>query len=395
MKNIAVIGGGIIGLSIAYKLQLIKSNLKVTLFEKESEVGLHQSGRNSGVLHCGLAYSPGSLKARLAKSGIEQMTKFCSDHDIDHEICGKVVVASNQTQIKHLEEAAYKGNKNGLLNLKFLNKSELKLREPFVSAKKALLVPQEGIVDFSAVMQKLVVLIKENNGEIKCGTKISSVVQRNKLQIISNGSDEWRFDQVINCSGLHSDKNYKRFTKKDRPFRIIPFRGEYMQLKPSAKKLVNHLIYPAPDPKFPFLGIHFTRLTNGNRELGRNAVLAFKREGYSNTDFSFNQLIDTLGYKGFYKFIYKNLKFSLDEFSSSLLTERFIKKAQLLVPEINSSMIENGSAGVRAQAMSVKGELIMDFKIIKDNNQIHVINAPSPGATASLAIADYVIENYI
>ena len=168
-----------------------------------------------------------------------------------------------------------------------------------------------------------------------------------------------------------------------------------MQLKPTAKKLVNHLIYPAPDPQFPFLGIHFTRLTNGNRELGPNAVLAFKREGYSNTDFSFNQLIDTLSYKGFYKFIYKNLKFSLDEFSSSLLTERFIKKAQLLVPEINSSMIEKGTAGVRAQAMSDEGELIMDFKIIKDDNQIHVISAPSPGATASLAIADYIIENYI
>ena len=214
-KKIAIIGGGIIGLATAYKLQLKNPKHKVIVFEKENEFGTHQSGRNSGVLHCGLAYNPGSLKARLAKSGIEQMTNFCLTHQISHDICGKIVVASSEAQIKHLDEAAYKGDKNGLLNLKFLTKSELKLREPYVVAKKALLVPQEGIVDFKSVMQKMLLLIKEKNGEIKLGSKIKSIVKKNNSEILSDGFNEWSFDLVINCTGLHSDKNYERFTKKN------------------------------------------------------------------------------------------------------------------------------------------------------------------------------------
>ena len=393
--NIGIIGGGIVGLALAYKLQLNNAKSKIILFEKENKVGSHQSGRNSGVLHCGLAYKTGSLKAKLAKSGIEQMTDFCIKHQIPHDICGKIVVASDESQIKHLDKVAEMGKKNGLLNLRFLNNSEIKIREPYVLAKKALLVPQEGIVDFKAVMYKLKQLVEDNGGEVKLSTNIKSIESKNNLEIVFDGINQWSFDLVINCTGLYSDKNYKKYTKRARPLRIIPFRGEYMMLKPEAKKLVNHLVYPAPDPKFPFLGVHFTRLINGERELGPNAVLAFKREGYKNTDISIKELMDTLSYKGFLKFISKNLKFSLNEFSSSIFLESFIKKAQMLIPEINSNMVVKGTAGVRAQAMNDSGELLMDFNIVKEKQQIHVLNAPSPGATASLAIADYIVENYL
>ena len=394
LKSVAIVGGGIIGLSIAYKLILKNSKLKVTIFEKENDIGLHQSGRNSGVLHCGLAYNPGSLKAKLAKSGIEQMTEFCSKNGINHEICGKVVIASTDEQIKHLDLVASKGHKNGLQNLKFLTNTELKLREPNVIAKKALLVPQEGIVDFKEVMYIILNLIKERNGKIIYGSEIKSISKRNNQNIISNGEQEWPFDFIINCTGLHSDKTFKKFTKKRRPLRIIPFRGEYYTLKKEAEHLVNHLVYPVPNPNYPFLGVHFTRLINGEKEVGPNAVLVFSREGYSNMDFSLHDFQDVLTYKGFYKFIYKNLIFSLNEFATSISISQFIKSAKTLIPEIDSNMVNKGTSGVRAQAMNDSGELYMDFKIVKGDNQIHILNAPSPGATASFSIADHIIENY-
>jgi (S)-2-hydroxyglutarate dehydrogenase len=392
--NIGVVGGGIIGLSIAYKLQLKYPKSKITLFEKESKVGLHQSGRNSGVLHCGLHYQPGSLKAKLAVSGIDQMTKFCKVHKIPHDICGKIVVASDERQLPFLEELANRGHKNGLQNLTFLNKTQLNEREPYVSAKKALLVPQEGIVDYKSVMQKMEELIMINRGEIVYSTKISSAKNFNDSVIISDGKNEWNFDFIFSCGGLYSDKNYSNFTGKNRPLRIIPFRGEYLMLKPEARKFVNHLIYPVPDPKYPFLGVHFTRLVNGEREVGPNAVFAFKREGYKNTDISIAELYDSLSYKGFRKFAINNFSFCLNELKGSLMMSEFIRKAQKLIPEINSSFLEKGTAGVRAQAMNDTGKLVMDFNVIRDGNQIHVLNAPSPGATASLSIADHIINNY-
>ena len=394
-KKIAVVGGGIIGLAIGYKLVKRYPNSQITVFEKESSFGLHQSGRNSGVLHCGLHYNPGSLKAKLAVDGIRQMVNFCKNEKVDHDICGKIVVATNENQIKYLDNLANRGKKNGIKNLKYLNSGELKKREPFVKSIKTLLVSEEGIVDYKMVMKKLANKIVENNGEIKFSTKIEKAQNLADKVILKSKNNEWSYDLIFSCGGLYSDRNYEKFTLKKRPLRIIPFRGEYLKLKNEASNLVNHLIYPVPDPIYPFLGIHFTRLISGEREVGPNAVFAFKREGYKNTDFSVLDIMDSVFYKGFFKFAAKNFKFCMNEFVGSVLMSEFVNKAKKLVPDIDSSMFVKGTAGVRAQAMNDSGELLMDFNIFREKNQIHVLNAPSPGATASLAIADYIIKKYI
>lgn len=395
MKKIAIIGGGIIGLATAYKIQKLMPSVKVVLFEKDASLGTHQSGRNSGVLHCGLYYEPGSLKSMLAVSGIRQMTKFCLENDIPHDICGKIVVATNSSEERYLENLANRGQKNGLKGLKFLSKEELLIREPYVFSKKTLLVPEEGIVDYKKVMEKLAEKIEEKNGEILLSSKIEKATNQKNSVVLSTNNHEWEFDLVFNCAGLHSDRNYKKFTGKKRPLRIVPFRGEYLMLKKDYRKLVNHLVYPVPDPNYPFLGVHFTRLINGEREVGPNAVFAFKREGYRNVDFSFQDTFDSLTYKGFINFLIKNFSFSMNELNSSLFMSLFINKAKKLIPDIDQSMVEKGNAGVRAQAMDDNGKLQMDFNIFRDGNQIHVLNAPSPGATASLSIADYIISEFL
>jgi len=394
-NRIAVIGGGIVGLATAHKLQERIPGVKVTLFEKEDSIGMHQSGRNSGVLHCGLYYQPGSLKAKLAVNGIQEMTDFCIKHEIPHDVCGKIVVASNDREIKFLEDLADRGTKNGLAGLKYLSDSEIKQREPHVAAAKALLVPQEGIVDYKAVMNQLSKLIQEKSGEVLTGKLISSIKNKGNEVIVGDGNNEWTFDMVFNCAGLHSDRNYQKFTGKKRPLRIVPFRGEYLMLKPEYNELVNHLIYPVPDPEYPFLGVHFTRMMKGGREVGPNAVFALKREGYSNTDISISDTLDSLTYQGFLKFIAGNFTFAMGEFGSSLLNSLFLKKAQKLIPDVRANMFTKGTAGVRAQAMDPNGKLIMDFNIVREGNQVHVLNAPSPGATASLSIADHILNEYL
>ena len=394
-RKIAVLGAGIIGLSIAYKLLKLNHQISVTVFEKEDDIGKHQSGKNSGVLHCGLYYEPGSLKAKLAVNGIREMTNFCKLHDIAHDICGKVVIASDKREGELLDKLYQRGIKNGLKGLRFLDAKELKKREPFVKAFKALLVPEEGIVDFNGVMRKLIIEIKEMGGQISFNSTIVSFNSiDNKVELKTNNTFDY-FDLVINCTGLHSDLVYKNLSKRNRPFRIIPFRGEYYELKNNSKKLVNHLVYPVPDPDYPFLGVHFTRMIDGRKEVGPNAVLAFKREGYALSDISFCDLFDSLFYIGLFRFLYSNFSFSLGELKCSISKREFLRKAQRLIPNISEKDIVKGSAGVRAQAMSKKGELIMDFKIEHENNQIHVLNAPSPGATASLSIATYIIDEYV
>ena len=391
--NIAIVGGGIVGLAIGYKLSKIKGN-KIHVFEKEKEVGLHQSGRNSGVLHCGLAYKPGSLKAKLAVSGIKQMVKYCENYKINHDVCGKIVVASDENEKKLLDETAKRGNLNGLKGLKYLNDSELKNREPFVSSYKSLLVPEEGIVDYIGVMLSMKENIINLGGDVFLNSKIKKIEEiKNKIYINNNSSVSYNI--IIYTTGLQSDINFKKFTNKKLNSKIVPFRGEYYKLKEHAKGLVNHLVYPVGNPKFPFLGVHFTRMINGDREVGPNAVLAFKREGYKNTDISVNDMIDYLGYSGFLKFIGKNFTFCINEFSTSILKSSFLKKTQKLIPEIRDKDIKNGPAGVRAQGIDSNGNLMMDFDIKTHNNQIHIINAPSPAATSALSIADHIIDNYI
>ena len=391
--NIAIVGGGIVGLALGYKLSRVNGN-KVHVFEKEKEVGFHQSGRNSGVLHCGLAYKPGSLKAELAVSGIKQMINYCKENKINHDVCGKIVVASNEDEAKLLENTAKRGKLNGLKGLKYLSDNELKEREPFVSSYKSLLVPEEGIVDYMGVMLSMKQNIINSNGDVFLNSKIEKIEERKNLSYINNNSSVG-YNIIIYTTGLQSDINYKKFTKNKLSAKIVPFRGEYYTLKDHAKKLVNHLIYPVGNPKFPFLGVHFTRMINDDREVGPNAVLAFKREGYKNSDISINDMIDYLGYSGFLKFIGKNLTFCINEFSTSILKSSFLKKTQKLIPEIRDKDIKSGPAGVRAQGIDSSGNLMMDFEVKTHNNQIHVINAPSPAATSALSIADYIIKNYI
>lgn len=391
--NIAIVGGGIVGLAIGCKLQSNRQ-YNIDLYEKEKQLGFHQSGRNSGVLHCGLAYKPGSLKAKLAVSGIRQMINYCKKNNINHDICGKIVVATSNQDMKLIYDLAERGKKNGLKGLKFLSDDELKQREPFVKSLKTLLVPEEGIVDYKAVMKSMSNNIISSGGNIYLSSKIEKIKKiNNKMYININSSKA--YDYIINCTGLQADINYKKFSKEKRKMRIVPFRGEYYKLTEGAKKIVNHLVYPVGNPKFPFLGLHFTRMINGDREVGPNAVLAFKREGYKNSDISIKDMIDYLSYPGFLNFIRKNFLFCINEFSTSILKSSFLKKAQVLIPEITSNDIISGPAGVRAQGIDLKGNLMMDFDVIKTNNQVHILNAQSPAATCSLAIADYIIENYI
>ena len=333
-KKIAIIGGGILGLAIGYKLSK-QSKYKIYLFEKEPTIGNHQSGRNSGVLHCGLNYKPKSLKANLAFEGIREMIGFCDDYKINYDRCGKVVVATNDTEIPRLEKLAERGSLNGLEGLKFLNSNELKKREPFVNGKKALLVPEEGIVDYKAVMNKMSSIIKENGGEIHLNSKVENLKTiTNNKELIELDNSEIEFDKVVNCTGLFSDKIFNSLTKKKRPLRIVPFRGEYMDIKSEYNDMVNHLVYPVPNPQYPFLGVHFTRMISGGREVGPNAVLALKREGYKNTDISIKDSIDSLFYSGFYHFIKNNFNFAMGEFYSSLSMKSFINKAQKMIPDI-------------------------------------------------------------
>jgi L-2-hydroxyglutarate oxidase len=385
MKNVVVVGGGIVGLSVAYKLSANK-NLNIVVLEKENGVGQHQSTHNSGVLHCGLYYKPGSLKALLSVDGIKQMTDFCIEHNIPHEICGKLVVSTNQEESIKLNELFDRGTKNGLKNLRKLNKQQMLEIEPNVGGIEALHVPQEGIVDYKKVIQKLSELITNSGHTIKLNSKVIDITN----DIVSTENDRFYYDVLINCTGLYSDKVSKLTTKIKS--KIVPFRGEYYKLKPESCHLVNNLIYPVPDPKYPFLGVHFTRLINGGIEAGPNAVLAFSREGYSLLNINLFDVFDYITFKGLWKFVFKHKYMCFKELYQSISKKQFTKSLQKLIPNIKETDLIKGGAGVRAQAMSDTGELIQDFEIIINNNICNVINCPSPAATSSLSIADYIIK---
>ena len=395
-KKTGIIGAGILGLAVAYKICEAEPDAEVYLFEKENDPGRHQSSHNSGVLHCGLPYKPGSLKAHLAVSGIREMVAFCRKNRIDHEQCGKVVVASDRHEELILEELAKRGEANGLEGLAFLSQSELKKREPHVRATAALLVPEEGIVDYGGVIDGLVARILDRGGKIVYNSRVDGIARKEgKEYVLTADNREFIVDRLVNCAGLHADRVYRSCTKMEPPLRIVPFRGEYMRLKPEAGYLVNHLVYPVPDPAFPFLGVHFTRMIDGMREVGPNAVLALKREGYSWRDFSMTDTVDIVTGPGFRKFLKRNVRFAAGEFLSSLFKSSFLLKARKLIPGITADQLESGQAGVRAQAIEDNGLLAMDFRIEREGSQVHVLNAPSPGATASLSIADHIVENYL
>ena len=389
-----VIGGGVVGLATAWRLQTMQPGSRVCLLEKEPEVGCHQSGHNSGVLHCGLYYKPGSTKAILAVRGIRQMVEFCRDAGIAHEVCGKLVVACDDAELARLHKLEERGRQNGLEGIEFLGREAMLEREPNVGGIAALRVPQEGIVDYPAVCSELKRRITANGGDVQTGARVTRLEQRGDEWIATTPKGEFVGRYLVNCAGLHCDR-VAGLAGEKRETRIVPFRGEYYKLVEGSKGLVRHLIYPVPDPQFPFLGVHFTRLIHGGTEAGPNAVLAFAREGYRKTDVNVRDLLDALTYSGLWRFVAKYPRMTALELWQSLSKRRFCKALQKLVPSIRVTDIEPGGAGVRAQAMAREGDLIQDFSLIQRPAALHVLNAPSPAATASLAIGEEIVRKIL
>jgi L-2-hydroxyglutarate oxidase len=364
---------------------------RVVVFEKEGGVGRHQTGHNSGVLHSGLYYKPGSNKARLAVSGIRQMVAFCEREGISHEICGKLVVAASEPEVPRMMELFERGTANGLSGLRVLDRDEMREIEPHVGGVKALRVPEEGIVDYAAVCAALVRRIVEQGGEVRTGAGATALRETGSGWVVETAAGAAEVDFLINCAGLHCDR-VAEMGGVPREMRIVPFRGEYYLLKPERQHLVRHLIYPVPDPSFPFLGVHFTRLIHGGVEAGPNAVLAFAREGYTKRDFVARDLWDALSFGGLWKFLRRYPGVSWYELRRSFSPRLFCESLQRLVPSIVEADIQPGGAGVRAQSMLPNGDLVQDFLFAERHRALHLLNAPSPGATASLAIGDEVVS---
>ena len=389
-----VIGGGVVGLATAWRLQTMQPGSRVCLLEKEPEVGSHQSGHNSGVLHCGLYYKPGSTKAILAVRGIRQMVEFCREADIAHEVCGKLVVACNDSELERLHKLEERGRQNGLEGIEFLGREAMLERESNVGGIAALRVPQEGIVDYPAVCRELKRRITANGGDVQTGARVTRLEQRGDEWIATTPKGEFAGRYLVNCAGLHCDR-VAGLAGEKRETRIVPFRGEYYKLVEGSEGLVRHLIYPVPDPQFPFLGVHFTRLIHGGIEAGPNAVLAFAREGYRKTDVNVRDLWDAVTYPGLWRFVAKYPRMTALELWQSFSKRRFCKALQKLVPNIRVTDIDPGGAGVRAQAMAREGDLIQDFCLIQRPAALHVLNAPSPAATASLAIGEEIVRKIL
>lgn len=389
-QDLAIIGGGIVGLATAYKYRRLNPNARIRIYEKEPDIAQHQSSHNSGVLHAGLHYKPGSLKAKLAVDGIRQMVTFCQRYRIDHEVCGKVVVAVTEEEVPRLKDLFERGNANGLSGLRWLDAAGIREIEPHAAGVAGIHVPEEGIADYMGVCRALEEEIKAWGGEIRVDHPVTELdFSRGKWHITTPAGDD-EADFLINCAGLFSDRIYE-LTGRKRSTRIVPFRGEYFKLSPEGAALVRNLIYPVPDPQFPFLGVHFTRLIHGGIEAGPNAVLATKREGYSISDFAMADVIDTFTFGGFWKFLAKYPKTSFYEFRRSLSAQEFCRSLQRLVPEIELKHLSPGGSGVRAQAIAADGSLVHDFELTRVESSLHLVSAPSPAATASLAIADYIL----
>jgi (S)-2-hydroxyglutarate dehydrogenase len=387
--DVIIIGGGIVGLATAYQLLQLKPGLSLTLLEKEDALARHQTGNNSGVIHSGLYYKPGSLKATNCVHGYNLLVDFCKKEDIPFDLCGKIVVATEKEQLPLLENLFIRGQQNGLTNLKKLTAEQLKEYEPYVTGVAGIHVPQTGIVDFKQVAEKYGACILRAGGEIKLGEKVIGIKNSGNGTVVETEKGTYSANLLINCAGLYSDK-LTRFTSKDIQVKIIPFRGEYFKLKTEKEYLVRNLIYPVPDPNFPFLGVHFTRMMKGGVEAGPNAVLAFKREGYKKTDINLAELAESLAWPGFQKVVMKYWRTGLGEMYRSFSKAAFTRALQKLIPEIQENDLTEGGAGVRAQACDRNGGLVDDFLILQEKHVINVCNAPSPAATSSLAIGETV-----
>ncbi len=387
--SFTIIGGGLIGLSTALEVKLLAPGSEVRLLEKEATVGRHQSTHNSGVLHAGLYYKPGSLKARLAVKGIRRMIEFCQQHGVAHEICGKLVVATTPDEITRLHTLQERGEKNGLRGLRWLEQGELREIEPHAAGLAAVHVPEEGIVNYQGVCTALESELSARGVMITTNAALRQAERRGSEWHLQTAAGDFSTGYIINCAGLHSDW-VAASAGEEREARILPFRGEYYKLRASAQHLVRNLIYPVPDPSFPFLGVHFTRLIEGGVEAGPNAVLAMAREGYSKWRLNPRDLFDALSYGGLWKFMRQHRSMAWDEVVRSFSKAKFCASLQRLVPAVQITDLEPGITGVRAQAMLPDGTLMQDFHFVERAGALHVINAPSPGATACLAIGEFV-----
>jgi len=387
--DITIIGGGIVGLATGLTLKNSNPDLKILLLEKENELAKHQTGNNSGVIHSGLYYKPGSLKATNCIHGYNLLIDFCQQNEIPFERCGKIVVATEKTELPLLENLYARGQQNGLQNLKKLGKEQLLEYEPHVAGLAGIFVPQTGIVDYKLVAQKYGDLIQSKGGQINLAERVLDIQSSEDKSVVVTQKASYTTKLVINCAGLYSDK-VARMTVPNLNVKIIPFRGEYYKLTKEKEYLVKNLIYPVPDPNFPFLGVHFTRMAKGGVEAGPNAVLAFKREGYKKSDINLSELAETLAWPGFQKVAAKYWRTGFGEMYRSFSKAAFTKALQKLIPEIVESDLAPGGAGVRAQACDRSGGLVDDFLILEEKKVINVCNAPSPAATSSLAIGETV-----
>ncbi len=395
--DILIVGGGIVGLATAYQLLLARPSLKLLLIEKENAIAKHQTGNNSGVIHSGIYYKPNSLKATNCIGGYEMLLDFCEKENIAFDKCGKIIVATKNEELPALKNIYDRGLENGLTGLINIKKEQIADYEPHVKGVAGIFVPQTGIIDYKVVCQKLAQKIKELGGYIHLSEKVKDIKLNDQksgnstfAKVITSNS-EYQTALVINCAGLYSDKVTK-MTMPNAPIKIIPFRGEYYKLISEKKHLVKNLIYPVPDPNFPFLGVHFTRMINGDVEAGPNAVLAYKREGYKKTDISAAELVETLTFRGFQKVAFKYWKTGLGEIHRSYSKNAFTKALQELIPEVQKEDLVVADAGVRAQACDKDGGLLDDFKILEKQGVINVVNAPSPAATSSLSIGKTIAE---
>lgn len=389
--DIIIIGAGLVGLATAYQAQLKNPGSKILILEKENNVSLHQSGHNSGVIHSGIYYKPRSLKAKNCIEGYNSIINFAEKHGIKYDLCGKIIVATSQEELPLLDNIYKRGVENGLQNLQYLSREEFREIEPHCEGVRAIKVPQTGIIDYPGVAKKIKKLFEELGGEVKFNQEVTNIVTKGNEIVVQTNNSEFKTTKLVSCAGLYSDKVTKMTNEKNDVI-IIPFRGEYYKIKDEKKHLVKHLIYPVPDPNFPFLGVHFTRMVDGNIEAGPNAVLAFKKEGYKFFDFDFNETMQTLTWPGFRKIVAKYGKTGMGEVHRSLSKSAFTKALQKLMPEIQESDLVPGGSGVRAQACDRNGALIDDFDIVKNGNIIHVRNAPSPAATSCLSIGNAISE---